>query len=571
MSDISPQNFRFKPSIALSNPRFWLGFALFFLIALTVTAYFWIVAHPHPLNWDEAFYFNRVQGDVWTLKNLGKRQLIEVLWREDPSRPPLYRLLAFPVAVLFGTNPFILRLTSLSFLWLALGFVFLTVRRIGGSTAGALAAIALSLCPSILKPSMFFFTESSLYLSIAATLYFLLRDWNREPQQQRTSTWIGLGIALGLGSLAKVTFATIAGPMMLTAVILSGLKLIPTPSLRHLLYASGLGIAILLPWWSLNWKPAWEFARYSAQFVRSSVGPAGHPYTLLKWQSVVVQTGFGIPVALLVLSIIITFLVQLWRKRIQLDRTQVTALCVCASGFVPLWLLAATGDNHNPRLIAPSFFPLMTAIGILAAIACWTTDRWLSATATVLLVSQLLITIAPSPGDPQYKSAKAGLAGAPWRKGATERLLQLNPASVMRRSDQWDWTQLRSLCLQRQLTQPKVAYLGNIDRINSPQINFPWIQAEQNISVTELWRSASGEPIDWSKIMGIVRDSDVIITQPVHQDTFSPKEAGATDSQHNNELIVQVRATGEFEEVPLKMGRFEPVELVAFVKKEFKK
>jgi 4-amino-4-deoxy-L-arabinose transferase-like glycosyltransferase len=564
MSDSSSQPVRFKPTIALSSPRFWIGFSLFSLIVLTVAAYFWIVAHPHPINWDEALYFNRVQGDVWTLKNLGKRKFIEVLWSQNRSRPPLYRLLALPVGLLFGTNPFILRLTSLLYLWLTLGFVFLTVRRIGGSNAGAAIAIALPLCPVILKPSMFFFTEYSLYLPIAATLYFLLRDWNRE--QQRTSTWIGLGIALGLGSLAKVTFATIAGPMMLAAVILSGLKLVRTPSLRHLFSASGLGIAILLPWWILNWKPAWEFAQYSAQFVRSSVGPAGHPYTLVKWLSVVVQTGFGIPVALLVLAITVTFIVQLWRKRIKLDRTQATALCVCASGFVPLWLLAAVGDNHNPRLIAPSFFPLMAAVGIFAALTHWTTTRWLSGTAAALLACQLLIIVTPSPGDPQYKSEAAGMAGAPWQTPKTARLLQLNPASVMRRSNLWDWTQLRSLCLERQLTQPKVAYLGNIDRINAPQINFPWIQAGQNITVTELWRSASGEAIDWSEIMAIVRDSDVAIVQPVDSGTYAEKEAGAADSQHNNELIARVRATGEFEEISLTMGRFEPVELLVFVK-----
>jgi 4-amino-4-deoxy-L-arabinose transferase-like glycosyltransferase len=411
---------------------------------------------------------------------------------------------------------------------------------------------------------MFFFTECGLYLSIAATLYFLLRDWNRE--QQRTSTWIGLGIALGLGSLAKVTFATISGPMMLTAVILSGLKLVRTPTLRHLFSASALGITILLPWWILNGKAAWAFAQYSAKFVRSSVGPAGHPYTLLKWLSVVVQTGFGIPVALLLLAIIVTFIVQLWRKRIQLDRTQTTVLCVCASGFVPLWLMAAVGDNHNPRLIAGSFFPLLVAVGLFAALTRWTTARWLSGTAAALLACQLLIVVTPSPGDPQYKSAAAGLAGAPWQKPATARLLQLNPASVMRRSDQWDWTQLRSLCLQRQLTQPNVVYLGNIDRINAPQINFPWIQAGRDISVTELWRSASGEAIDWPKIMGMVRDSNVVITQPVPQDKASSQSAGAADSQHNNELIARVRATGEFEEIPLKMGRFEPTELVAFIK-----
>jgi Dolichyl-phosphate-mannose-protein mannosyltransferase len=558
MTDSSFPRLRFKPSIALSSPKSWLGFALCTLIVLSFASYFWLAAHPHPLNWDEAFYFNRVHGDVWTLKNLGERKLLEVFWNEDRARPPLYRLLAFPVALIFGSNPFILRLISLLSLWISLGFVFLTVRRIGGTTAGALAAIVLSLCPVILQPSLFFLTEHSLYLSISATLYFLLRDWNREPERVRSTSWIGLGIALGLGSLSKVTFATIAGPIMLTAFILSGLKIVRT--------ASALGFAILLPWWIANWKPAWEFAQYSAKFIRSSIGPAGQPDTILRWLGVVVQSGFGIPVALLLLVIFIAFALQLWRKQLQFDRTQLSALCVCAAGFVPLWLLAAFGDNHNPRLISPSFFPLIATVGILAALIPWMKARWFAATTTALLACQLFIIVAPSPGEPQYKSTEASLFVTPWRSRTTERLLSLNPASVMGRQDQWDWTQLRSLSLERQLTQPKIAYLGNIDRINDPQIRFPWIQNDRDIPVIELWRSALGEPIDWENVMKIASESDAIVTQPISAGASGLGKYANADSQHNNELIDRVRATDRFEEVRLKMGQFEPVEIVVFLR-----
>jgi 4-amino-4-deoxy-L-arabinose transferase-like glycosyltransferase len=563
MSDIPIQKPPLRFPLKTFGSGFWIGFTLCAAIALTIAAYFWIVAHPHPLNWDEAYYINRVSGDVWTLEHLGKRRFLVDLFHADSARPPLYRWLAFPTAFLWGSHPIPLRLTALFFFWVSLGAIYRTAQRLAGATAGAFAVFFLMLSPRVLESGKAFLTEYPLYLTLAATLYFLFRDWSRDAKPDSLS-WIGLGIALGLGALAKVTFVAIAAPTILLAAILSRLGIIGSPSVLYLAKASGLGLAILAPWWLLNYRSAWGFTRFSADFMRSSVGPKGEWATIVNWMSVVVQSGLGIPLAFLTLAIVISFGYQLSRKQVRLDRTQIAALGVCLAGCLPLILLTAFGNNHNPRLISPAFFPLAVILGTIAVATRWTTSRVLATIATAVLAFQLVTIVAPSPGDPHYKSAAAVESMRPWKNQATKRLLWLNPAMVMQRREQWDWGQFRDLCLKHQLPLPKVATLGNIDRLNEPPINFPWIQAGQYIQVVELWRSASGEPIDWERVMSITRESDAIITQPLLEDLKLDPMA-SSDSQHNNELITRLQTDPEFEKpIVLKMGRFNPVEVFVF-------
>jgi 4-amino-4-deoxy-L-arabinose transferase-like glycosyltransferase len=545
---------------------FWIGLALCAAITITVAAYFWIVDHPHPLNWDEAYYFNQVSGEVWTLEHLGKRRFLSALFRADSSRPPLYHWLALPIAFQFGSHPIPLRLTSLFYLWVSLVAIYRTGQRLAGVSAGAFAVLFLMLCPRILESGKVFSTESPLYLTLAVTMYFLFRDWSREAKPASWS-WIGLGIALGLGALAKVTFVVIVAPMILLASVLSEFGVIRSPSVLHLAKASGLGLVILAPWWLLNYRQALGFARFSAEFMRSSVGTPGELATLVNWMSVVMQSGFGIPLALLVMAIVLSFGYQVARKQIQLDRIQMAALGVCLAGCIPLIWLAISGNNHNPRLISPIFFPLAVILGQIAVATRWTTSRILATILTAVLVFQWVVTVFPSPGALRYKSQEAVERLRPWKNEATQRLLWLNPATVMQRREQWDWGQLRSLCQQRQQLKPKIATLGNIDRINEPHINFPWIQAGQSIQVVELWRSASGQPIDWEQVMEIAKDSDAIVTQPISEDLELDGMA-SSDSQYNHEFISRLQADPQFEKpIVLNMGRFNPVKIFVFFRR----
>jgi 4-amino-4-deoxy-L-arabinose transferase-like glycosyltransferase len=556
--------FREQKSSKPFSQWFWIGFALLTVSAMAIAACFWILAHPHPLGWDEAQYINRVQGDVWTLEHLGKREFLSVFFHQDVVRPPTYRILAMPTALLWNTHPFSLRLTSLFFWGVSLALVYLAGRSISGTTAGAFSVIVLTLSPSVISRCMTFFMEYSLFLGIGAMLYFLFRDWNRNARPYR---WIGLGLALGWGLLSKVTFATIAVPMMLLAMILSGCKMIGSPSLRQLLSASGLGFLILAPWWSINFKGTIGYAGYASNFIREAAGPQGELGTLLNWVAILVQSCFGIPLALLSVAIVATFLVQLVRQKVQVNRSQWLALGVCCAGVFPLWVLSAWGSNYNPRLIGPSFFPLAIALGILASMTGWTTSRWLAPVAVVLLTFQLAVTIEPSFGTPRYKSESAIYQMAPWQNDATQRLLRLNPETVMLRRDVWDWSQFRELCRKYQYPQPKIAYLGNIDRINPPMLSFPWIQAGESVEVTELWRSESGQPIDWDNVMQVVDRSDAIVSQVVPE-TEKLDSVEALDSQYNNELIQQLQANPQFTgPIELTMGKVKPTPIVVFFRR----
>jgi 4-amino-4-deoxy-L-arabinose transferase-like glycosyltransferase len=554
---------RAPKSSAFFNQWFWLGLACLTFSAMAIAAYFWILAHPQPLGWDEAQYINRVRGDVWTLEHLGKRQFLSIFFREDIVRPPAYRLLAMPTALLWTAHPFALRLTSLLFWGVSLGLIYLATQALAGATAGAFAVLFLSLCPISIWPCMMFFMEYSLFAPIAAMLYFLFQGWNRD-EPSYPYRWIGLGLALGLGSLAKTSFVTIAAPIMLLAIILSAGKVLRSVSLRQLGFASGLGLSILLPWWLKNVKPALSYAGYASSYIRDAAGIRGELDTLINWSAILVQSCFGIPLALLSVAIVATFFIQLVRQKIQVNRAHWMALSICCAGVFPLWVLSALGSNYNPRLIAPSFFPLAIALGMLAALTGWMTSRWLAPIATVLLVFQLVVTIAPSPDAPRYKSDAAIYQMIPWRNEATQRQLWLNPGTVMLRHDVWDWRPFRELCRNYRYPHPQIAYLGNIDRINDPTITFPWIQLGEEVKATQLWQTDSGEAIDWDRAMAEIGKSTVVVSQVV-PDHWQPNSVEALDSQYNHELIQRLRSNSQFSDpIELTMGKFEPTPILVF-------
>jgi hypothetical protein len=201
---------------------------------------------------------------------------------------------------------------------------------------------------------------------------------------------------------------------------------------------------------------------------------------------------------------------------------------------------------------------------MLAALTGWTTSRWLASVATVLLVVQLVVTISPSPGAPRYKSDAAMYQMISWRNPTTQRQLWLNPGTVMLRHDAWDWSPLRELCRKYRYPHPKIAYLGNIDRINFPSITFPWIQLGEDVKATQLWHTDSGVPIDWDNAMAAIDKSNVVISQVVPEN-WQSNSVEALDSQYNNELIKRLRSNSQFSDpIELTMGKFEPTPIVVF-------
>ena len=487
---------------------FWLTFALLVIGIVSITAIFWIFAHPYGVNWDEAHYINRLYRDVNKFQSGGWTELIRVFFQEDVARPPALRLFALPLTLTFGVTPFLARLISLGFLGITLGFIFQATKQISDRSAGAFAAILLGVSPIIVAVSMRFYMEYALYVSVAAMLYFLFRDWG----QPKTSTfsWVGLGLALGVGMLTKVSFAFVAAPVWLGACLLSWRK---QPSLNRsaLAKAAAVGLLVLTPWWAVNFRAALSYALFAGSYVDHSLGPLSSPVTWIKWLNVLCQTVTGPALFWLITAILGVALVKQFRQRLSLSPAQQTALWICGIGALSSPLLSFVGSNHNPRLITPSLLPFAIAVGVLASATGWTTQRWMRAIAAIAISFQCLVLVSPSPDAPLYKVGDR----------ASKSLLWGNPTSVMRRQDLWDWSQLKSLCDQSGLTKPKIAYLGDGGDLSPTQIQFPWVQSGKTITVKPLWRPGD----NYTTVEELIRtaaEKDVIITVPAWEQDRNP-------------------------------------------------
>lgn len=539
----------------LNSQRWWLGLAIFTVITVSIAGLIWIFAHPYGVGWDESYYINRAYFDVGSFQEDKLLDFIKVLARQDSTRPPAYRLLALPFTLTVGISPAILRILSLSFFWISLVFVFLAANQSAGVTCGAFAVIFLVISPIIIGPILHFGTEYPLYCAIAALLYFLLASLS--VHKPKVYHWIGLGIALGLGGLAKTTFVLVAAPMMFMAFILNGFPGTLKPNLMFLLKGSGFGFIILSPWWFLNFKDALAKSMRSSQFVRHSLGERGHPETLFKWLSMFAQAMLGLGLTLLVIVVILTLVLRIIRHSNQWSKLEKTALALCLSGAIPALTIGAFAVNQNPRLFSPALFPLAIAIAIIAVKTCWTTSSWLTIIATILLASQLAVLVGPSFAYTSYDPAK---------DLKQQGLLGDSPRTVLEKEEQWDWSKLLKIANENGIKNPDIAYLGNSNTLNLPSIMYPWARSNQLIWVTRLWRYEEGK-IQWEDVIKKAEENDIAITfsgfvrHPVSQENI--------DNQHNLEFVERLIETSHFSNpIELTMGRFDQSRVFVLFRKK---
>jgi len=144
---------------------------------------------------------------------------------------------------------------------------------------------------------------------------------------------------------------------------------------------------------------------------------------------------------------------------------------------------------------------------------------------------------------------------------------------VLVRFDQWDWSPVQNLATQCGIATPKVGFLGSGRVFNPPAIQYPWLEgaSTKHHAVSEipfvewLWRYEDG-PLDWSKIINSAEQKDMLITAPHYLGELGNKED--KDNQHNAEFAERLAQDPGFQgPFRLKMGRFEPIEVLVFVKK----
>ncbi len=536
----------------------WTVCAVATPLVIIVASIVWSLHHPFGVHWDEAIYLNQAQIDAQRLQHgmllkLGGRILIK-----SAGRPPAYRILALPILGLFGFHTTVVRLVSIACFALSALFVYLAARRVGSSVAGGFATLIFCLSPVVVSACMWFGTEGPLYLATSAMLYYIFKCWT--DKSDYWSNWVGLGLAIGIGLLAKASFVVIMLPVLAFWLAVGRRRESGIPKLAALWKAGLLALLVAGPWWLLNVRPAIAMTREARGFVANSLGPPSLA-TWLRWLGTVGQGLLGYGLSILIMLVVIASVREaMVRNKAFLDPLQRMAIGACACAGGPIILVQLTGTNHLLRHISPAMIPLAVVVGMLADWSGWARSVPSVVTSCVLFCAQLGMIVAPV-FVPNKHPLDSGLVNAslPWR--------------IMTRREQWNWEPLLRISRDCGVDSPVIAYLGMGPTFNPPQIERPWAAAAGSAGgatyaypdVQLLWRYELG-PLDWQKVMGSAEHSDIVVTAPHYVGELADKDD--SDNQYNAEFAGRLATSPLFRSpISLEMGRFDPVEVVVFVKK----
>jgi hypothetical protein len=535
----------------------WPIAAVISVVVLVAAGTVWSFQHPFPVHWDEALDVNDAQIDTQRLQHGMLARLAGRLLIKSAGKPPGYRLVALPLLGVFGFHIAVARFVSVACFALSALFVFLATRRIAGRGASAFAALIFSLSPLVVSASIWFSTEGPLYLATSAMLYYLFAIWTEQSEHSRN--WIGLGLAVGLGLLSKVSFLAIGLPVIAFSLLTCLRQQVGSRSFALQVKAGLLALVVAMPWWLLNLKRAVAAAGQARGFVANSLGPPSIA-TWERWLSSVCQGLLGYPLTVLIglVSIIWAYKALLKRDTV-LDPLQRTALWACASAGVPIVLIQLSGTNHLLRHISPAIVPLAITVGVLAGKVGWVSSVPAVALSSILLCVQLGMIVEPVFFPNKHPlDSKFANAALPWQ--------------VMARREQWDWQAVFNISHDCGLDSPKIAYVGMGPTFNPPQIEHPWAAAAASTAnatfpypdVQLLWRYGQG-PLDWQRVIASAGQSDVVMTAPHY---LGEQDNGGMDNQYNAGFAERLSSDPLFRSpIALQMGRFEPIEVLVFVKK----
>ena len=236
----------------------YLGRMLAVVGAITLARLIWLAMQSADLYPDEAQYW------FWA----------QHLALGYYSKPPLVAWLIALTTNALGEGEFAIRVSAPLLHAIAALFVYAVGTRISDARIGFWSAFAYASLPGVSLSAFIISTDAVLLPCWAAALYAFVRA--REPGGGRW--WIAVGVAAGLGLLAKYAMAY----WLLSAF---GYVLLVRAERRHLwplLGASALALVIYLPnlWWN------WNNGFVSYLHVRDNAelsGPSLHPTAFLEF------------------------------------------------------------------------------------------------------------------------------------------------------------------------------------------------------------------------------------------------------------------------------------------------
>src|SRR6266849_2246629 len=228
------------------------------VVAITGVRLVWLAFQPADLYPDEAQYW---------------------FWAQHPalgyySKPPLVAWLIAWTTGLFGDSEFAIRLSAPLLHAGAAIFVYAIGTRLYDSRVGLWSALAYASLPGASVSAFIISTDAPLLLFWAAALYAFIRA----REDGGAGRWIAVGIACGLGLLAKYAMAY----WLLSAFGYVVLFPAERRYLRPLLAAAGIALLLYSPnfWW--NWSHGFVSYRHLGDNAGMSE-PLFHPDALLEF------------------------------------------------------------------------------------------------------------------------------------------------------------------------------------------------------------------------------------------------------------------------------------------------
>jgi 4-amino-4-deoxy-L-arabinose transferase-like glycosyltransferase len=309
--------------------------------AITAARLLWLAVQSAGLYPDEAQYW---------------------FWAQHPafgyySKPPLVAWLIALTTAAFGDGEFAIRLSAPLLHAAAAGFVYAIGARLYDRRAGFWAALAYVTLPGVSLSAFIISTDAVLLPCWAAALYAFIRA--REPEGGRW--WLAVGIAAGLGLLAKYAMAY----WLISAL---GFVLLAPGERRHLkklLTAAGIAALIYLPnlWW--NWSHG--FVSYLHVRDNAELSARGlHPAALLEFLGS--QAGVIGPLFFAALLALVV------RPRVLAER-RASLLAAFALPTLAMMLGVSLLSRAQPNWAAPAYISAIVLVVAWALERGW--RRWL--------------------------------------------------------------------------------------------------------------------------------------------------------------------------------------------------
>lgn len=513
--------------------RAWTA-AIISAVAVLAASVAWMRANPLPAYYDETLYAIYALIDAWAWKSYGVAGVFYSMLKVDPASPPALRLLALPFTLIVSPSLAVLRVVSLSGLFIGAAVSALALKRASGAVAAALAFLFTIALPSVVQSTQMFHTEYALLIAVALLLVGVsaphprfahllpARGEKDDYGDARTALLIAASVALGL--LSKASYPVMAAPMLIAAAFLL------RDRRRGIAIGAIIGLGIGAIWWSQNFAPAMDLVSFASRFPRHSLRGS-----YLRYAYELLRCNFGFGAAAAVLLCFATA---------ALKRMLPPLAIVSLAGALPIIALHAAGVGHNPRHIAIAAL-LITYAG--AALIPELTVRQ-QMIAFGLVIAQVAVMTFPIPrrDDGSYI----------WR-GASE---------VMAPTPQWDWSRLRRFAGERGLARPRVAMLGEGYAFNAPQVRYGWPGLRGEVPVEGLYEWIEHKPFDLEKAIERSAVAQLVITPVGYRGEAS--DGQVPNNLHNAEFAAALAHDPRFEgPYLLDVGLHHPAVVHIFVRR----